>query len=134
VLARLSGSTTITEVSRGLEWNGDLSLLATFRGRIGTQLGAAMSGATSAPTIVDRYRVYTRVRRDFYRRWIFLELEPELGWPWTPELGRHRLWAVTLRLELQFHGTEKPPPAIPPAPEPADPPPVGALPAGPSPT
>jgi hypothetical protein len=136
VLARLSGSTTITEVSRGLEWGADLSLLATFRARVGTQIGAAMGGATSAPTSVDQYRVYARVRRDFYRRWIFLELEPQHAWPWSEELGRHRLWSIALRLEVQFRGNEAPPPSPPPSPaEPADPPepaPAGPLP-GPTP-
>jgi hypothetical protein len=128
-LWRLSGSSTITEVSRGLEWSSDLSLLATFKARIGTQVGAAMSGATRAPQGtggVDVYRLYTRVRRDFYRRWIFLELEPEYSWPWTLERGRHGIWGVALRLEVQFQGNEAPPPQPPPAPEPADPPPADA--------
>jgi hypothetical protein len=127
VLWRLSGSSTISEVSRGVEWSGDLSLLATFRGRVGTQLGTGISGATDAPTRYDTSRVYARVRRDFYRRWIFLELEPEYAWPWTPERGRHAAWGVALRLEVQFQGNEAPPPQPPaaPDPEPADPPPVG---------
>jgi hypothetical protein len=136
VLARLSGSTTITEVSRGFEWIGDLSLLATFRGRLGTQVGAAILGATDAPgrpvDHVDRYRVYTRVRRDFYRRWIFLELEPEYAWPWSLERSRFRQWSVAFRVEVQFQGNEAPPPRPPAAPddEPEDPP-TGALPVAP---
>jgi hypothetical protein len=123
LLARASASSTISEVSRGLEWFGDLSLLATFRGRLGTQLGTGISGATDAPALVDSYRVYTRVRRDFYRRWIYLELEPEYAWPWTPDRGRLGTWAVTFRLEVQFQGNEAPPPQPPasPDPEPADP-------------
>jgi hypothetical protein len=130
-LARLSGSTTISEESRAFDWIGDLSLLATFQARLGIQLGAAMTGTTGEPVVVGRYRVYTRLRRDFYRRWLFLELEPEYAWPWTPELGRHRRWGVAFRLEVQFQGNEAPPPRPPPPPdpEPADPP-SGALPGG----
>jgi hypothetical protein len=129
-LARLAGTTTITEVSRGFEWGGDLSLIATFRARLGAQIGAAINGATDGAVPVDRYRIYTRVRRDFYRRWLFLELEPEYAWPWTPERGRESLWSIALRLEVQFQGNEPPPPEPPPEPpEPADPPPLGALPA-----
>jgi hypothetical protein len=129
-LARLAGATTITEVSRGFEWAGDLSLIATFRARLGAQIGAAINGATDGAVPVDRYRIYTRVRRDFYRRWLFLELEPEYAWPWTPERRRESLWSIALRLEVQFQGNEPPPPEPPPEPpEPADPPPLGALPA-----
>ena len=46
LVARLSGSGTITEVSRGIEWGGDLSLLAYFNPRAGAQIGAAVTGAT----------------------------------------------------------------------------------------
>jgi hypothetical protein len=126
VLVRLTGTTTVTEVSRGFEWLGDLSLLATIRSRVGVQLGAAITGATDALTLVDSYRVYTRVRRDFYRRWLFLEVEPELSWPWAPDRGRFQQWGVILRLEVQFQGNERPPPEPPPPPpEPVDPPPPG---------
>jgi hypothetical protein len=124
-LWRLSGSSTASEVSRGIEWSSDFSVLATFESRLGAQVGAGMTGATGGLANVDAYRLYTRVRRDFYRRWIFLELEPEYAWPWTPERGRHGVWGVALRLEVQFQGNEAPPPQPPPSPEPADPPPEG---------
>lgn len=142
-LARLSGSTTITQRSRGYEWTGDVSLLATLKARIGAQLGFGINGATGAPVDVDNYRVYLRLRRDVFRRWIFLELSPEYGWPWTPERSRHAVWAVAFRVEVQFQGNEAPPaPAPSPANAPAPPEPKDApsaprgersLPSGPAP-
>ncbi len=137
-LARLSGSATITERSRGYEWGGDLSLLTSFGARVGAQFGLSVAGATGAPVDVETARLYTRLRRDFYRRWIFVEIEPEYGWPWTPERGRHAVWAVALRLEVQFQGNEATRPASPapaPAAEPRDSPPADAAPArAPAPT
>ncbi len=115
MLARLSGTTTIHQRSRGFEWAGDLSLLATLRERIGAQLGVSIAGASKALVDVDVYRVYFRLRRDLYRRWIFVELGPEYLWPWTPEQGRPGVFAVGLRLEFQFQGNEAPR-----APEPDD--------------
>ncbi len=143
-LVRLSGSTTITQRSKGYEWTGDLSLLATLKARIGAQLGFGINGATRAAVDVDTLRFYLRLRRDVYRRWIFLELSPEYGWPWTPERSRHPVWAVAFRVEVQFQGNEAPrepapSPAdgAPAAPEPKDAPtaPRGArsLPSGPTP-
>lgn len=136
-LARLSGSSTLTQKSRGVEWGGDLSLLGTLRSHIGAQLGFGVSGATKAPVDVDVYRFYLRLRRDFYRKWIFLELAPEYGWPWEAEHGRRGTWAVALRLEVQFQGNEAPrapAPGEPDPSEPADPPPPAgsssALPGG----
>jgi hypothetical protein len=141
-LARLSASATVTERSRGLEWGADLALIAALRARIGAQLGFGVVGATRGPVGVEAYRYYLRLRRDVYRKWIFVEVAPEYGWPWTPERGRHGVWALALRLEVQFQGVE--PPRLPPPdeleslPEPEDPGPAGervrgALPAGPGP-
>ena len=135
-LARLSGSSTLTQRSRGVEWGGDLSLLGTLRARIGAQLGFNVSGATRAPVDVDVYRFYLRLRRDAYRKWIFLELDPEYAWPWEQGIGRRGTWAVVVRLEIQFQGNEAPqvrPPDEPQSDEPVDPPPgpadsPGALP------
>jgi len=124
VLARLSGSTTLTQRSRGYEWFGDASILGSLDARLGAQFGFSVTGATRAPVDVDTARFYTRLRRDFYRRWIFLEIEPEYGWPWTPERGRRGVWAVALRLEVQFQGNEvtRPTPSeVPAADEPRDP-------------
>lgn len=125
-LARLSGSTTVTERSRGFEWSGDLSLLATVGSRIGAQLGFAVAGATRSQADVDVYQTYLRLRRDVYRRWLFVELAPEYAWPWTAEHGHRGAWAVVFRLEVQFQGNEAarvPPPDAPEPPEPKDPPP-----------
>ena len=127
-------------MSRGVEWGSDLSLLAYFNPRAGAQIGAAVTGATRNSLVVvpasvplqvatvrrapgiDQYRLYTRLRRDVYRRWIFVEMEPQMAWPWTPDRGRHAEWGVAFRLEVQFQGKEAPPPPPPlPPPEPKDP-------------
>lgn len=138
-LARLAGSTTVTERSRGIEWGGDVSLAGTLRAHVGAQLGFGVSGATRAPVDVDVYRFYLRLRRDFYRKWIFLELDPEYGWPWAKDVGRRGTWAVVLRLEVQFQGNEAPRAPAPDEPEPPEPrdpelgSPRSALPGGPTP-
>jgi hypothetical protein len=130
-LWRLSGTTTITQRSRGFEWAGDLSLIATLFLKIGGQLGFGVSGATKAPADVDVYHAYLRLRRDVYRKWIFFEVSPEYQWPWMPTAG-HRIgfWDVALRFEIQFQGSQaphEPPHAVSPH-EPADPPPQRSLP------
>jgi len=137
LVARLSGSGTITEESRGVEWISEVALLAALDLRTAAQIAAAVNGVTDPLVVaqdlqtgaarrappVDRYRFYTRFRRDVYRRWLFVEIEPEVAWPWSLEKGRHAAWGLSLRLEVQFQGKEAPPPPPPaPPPEPADPP------------
>jgi hypothetical protein len=139
-LARLSGAATRSEESRGAEWSAEAALLASLSRRVAAQIAAAISGATGAEAIapgpvdgaaraapvpaIERFRAYLRLRRDVYRRWLFLEVEPEVAWPWSPERGRYAAWAVALRAEVQVQGRDAPPHAPPPPPpEPADPPP-----------
>jgi hypothetical protein len=75
---------------------------------------------------LERVRLFTRLRGDFYRRWLFFEVVPEYARPYTPERGRHPGWALTTRLEIQFHGRERlPEPEDPEPADPADPPGAG---------
>ncbi len=104
--ARLSGGATITEESPGFEWGSEAALLASLGPRSALLLAGGPSGATRGEIEIERWRLYTRIRSDVYRRWIFVEAEPEVAWPWTPERGRHSVFALTFRLEVQFHGAE----------------------------
>lgn len=138
IFARLSGGVGANEASPGMEWWSEAALLAPIPPRSGAQLGVAIHGATDAEVVAPdrqtglprswdvprlaRTRAYARLRTDVYRHWLFVELEPEMSWPWSPEDGRHAAWGLALRLEVQFQGKEAPPPAPPPPPpEPADP-------------
>lgn len=129
-LLRLSSQGLVSEVSRGVEWFTELTALRAFTPTVFGSVGAGMSGATQAGTGVASYRVATRLRTDVYRRWLFVEAEPEVYWPWTPD-GRPTTWAVTFRVEVQFRGWDAERPERPRSPagdrgaadEPPDPPP-----------
>jgi hypothetical protein len=124
-LVRLSGSTTITEKSHAFDWTGTLALITTLQLRVGAQVGLAINGTTKSPAAIDVYRAFLRLRRDVYRRWIFVELAPEYDWAYQADRRvRAEFWAFALRLEVQFQGNEParaPPPGVP---EPADPAPA----------
>jgi hypothetical protein len=129
-VARVGGSATVTQRSKGIEWLSDAVVSASLDRRTAAQLGVVANGATTADPPFDRFRVFTRLRREFYRRWLFFEIEPGVSWPPAPTGGRETVWAIALRLEVQFQGIEKPMPAPPPPPlppppedEPRDPPP-----------
>lgn len=120
-LVRLGGSSALTERSRGVEWSSELALLRALTRRSAISLSGGLEGAQRAPVSVDRYRILARYRRNLLRQWIYVELEPEIAWPWSADRGRHRELALTFRLEVQFHGNEAPVPAPPELREPDDP-------------
>jgi len=101
LFSRLAGGATITQRSRGLEWGEELTLSATF-GRSAFALSGGLGGATDAGPVVEVWRVLTRARRDVWRRWFFLELEPQVTWTRRPGGGRSREEVVLLRLDVQF--------------------------------
>ena len=43
-----------------------------------------------------------KLRSDFLRPWLFLEVEPELYWPRDDEGHYRKYHALTLRVEVQF--------------------------------
>jgi hypothetical protein len=124
VLARASSDVRVSQESPGVEWGSELAAFVTLGSRAVGVVGVGANGATRRePVPLEAYRVFTRLRRDFYRSWLFLELSPEYFWPYTPGRGREAAWAVTTRLEVQFQGRPRPPDPEEPEPEPADPPP-----------
>jgi hypothetical protein len=99
----------VTGVSRGYEWATEVGLAQQFPPlRTAAYLAFAVSGFGVPKAQVELYRLYIRLRRDVWRRWLFLELEPEIGWPTTPELGRHKVHAITVRLDIMLDGRTPP--------------------------
>jgi hypothetical protein len=119
-VVRLASDAQLTQRSRGVEWSSEIGWLVSISPRTAAVLLAGVRGATGTPAVVDRYRVATRVRRGLFRDWLFYEIEPEVYWPWTPDQPRRATFAVTVRLDVQFHGDEGRPPNEPL--EPAEPP------------
>jgi hypothetical protein len=126
-LLRLFGQAQLTQLGPGVEWSTEVAALRAFTRTVAGSVGVGMFGVTYARASVDTYRVVTRLRSDVYRRWLFLELEPEVFWPWRPDGGRDAAYAVTFRVEVQFRGwdaderPEKPPARAEEPPSPAEP-------------
>jgi hypothetical protein len=106
-IARLGGIGTLHERSRGLEWGAEAGLQQGLGRRTGVYLAAGLEGATRSNANVDRYRVLTRLRRDVYEGWLFVDLEPEVSWPVTASGDRIRVLATVVRLEVQFKSRKR---------------------------
>jgi hypothetical protein len=117
LLLRLANSGTVTERSRGWEWSSELALLAADWPRSAVSISAAALGATRVGPVVEVWRAQLRARHDIFRRWIFLEVNPEIVWTRLEGGHQRRVRAVILLLEVQFDASSrrKRPPAAPPA-------------------
>jgi hypothetical protein len=104
-LLRWSNSFEITEKSNGWTWGTDLSLLHKLSPKSAITFAGGVSGSTRPAWIAQNYRVLARYRRSVYRKWLFLEGEPDIHWPRKEDGSRKPVWGATLRAEIQFAGT-----------------------------
>lgn len=105
-LLRWSNSLTIAEESNGWTWGTELSLLHKLSPKSAVTFAGGVSGSTRPVWIAQNYRGLARYRRNVYRKWLFLEGEPDVNWPRKEDGGRKPVWGATLRAEILFTGTD----------------------------
>jgi len=110
-LLRWSNSITIEEKIDGWTWGTELSLLHKFSPKSAITFAGGVSGSTRPAWSAQNYRVLVRYRRNVYRKWLFLEGEPDIHWPRKEDGSRKPVWGATLRVEILFTGVGPNPPA-----------------------
>jgi hypothetical protein len=112
-LLQWSNSFTIEEKNKstGWAWGTQLSLLHKLSPKSAITFSGGASGSTRPAWIAQDYRIFARYRRNVWRKWLFLEGEPGIHWPWKEDGSRVPVWNATLRVEIVFTGSEPNPPA-----------------------
>ena len=103
-LLRWSNSLTIAEESNGWTWGTELSLLHKLSPKSAITFAGGVSGSTRHAWIAQNYRGLARYRRNVFRKWFFLEGEPDIHWPRKEDGSRKPVWGATLRVEVLFTG------------------------------
>lgn len=103
-LLRWSNSITITETSRWWTWGTQLSLLHKLSRKSAISFAVGASGSTHPSWVATNYQILARYRRNVWRKWLFLEGEPDIRWPRKEDGSRKPVWGATLRVEILFAG------------------------------
>ncbi len=103
---RWSNSGTISYEISGMEWGTELSLIRELSSKSAITVTGGVYGNTSVNDWVTSYRVLTRYRRNFLRPWLYYEIEPEMSWPRVADGYFPTSFAMTFRIEIQFHDTD----------------------------
>lgn len=86
----------------GLEWSSELALASAISRKVGLLYSLTVAGVTKPNTYVTNYSVLSRYRKNFFRDWLFYEVEPALAWV-RDEFGEFKpVGSMTLRLEIQL--------------------------------
>jgi hypothetical protein len=112
LLVRFAGGSMIAQHSRGLEWSSEVAVLAAVWPRTALLTSAGALGASKAGPGVEVWRLQARARRDLFRRWLFLEIAPEMVWTRRAAGDFRRASAVIVRLEIQFEAAGPSQPAV----------------------
>jgi hypothetical protein len=105
---RFSNAIGITQASAGWEGGTEMVLYHALSPTTALSSSASWQGATQPYPYVKIYRFAVKLRRDFWKKWLFFELEPEVTWLKDPGLRLRREEALILRLEVHFDATNVP--------------------------
>ncbi len=106
LLARLSGSGTISEVSIGVAWRSSLTLFQGLGANDALAWRLRAHGETDSPVPLREYGARVTYRRRLHREWLFGEVGAGYFWPRDEdELERDASPELWLAVELHF-GTE----------------------------
>ncbi|MCQ6263102.1 hypothetical protein MLD55_14265 [Alcanivorax sp. MM125-6] len=93
----------LNQAGDGLGLFQGVNLFKRLSGRSALNMGLGVGGKTQ-PAVVDSYRLYARYRRNVWRPWLFVEVEPFVLWP--RDQGYQGVNGIVLRLETLFGRVE----------------------------
>ncbi len=97
-----SGKWSVAERNIGLDWFSEIVFFhrLTLKGALTYRIRA--SGISQPDIMVKTYLAGVNLRRNFYREWLFYEIEPEIQWI-RDDFGEYApVGVITARLEMQF--------------------------------
>ena len=90
------------EETAGTEWGGRLSYFDRMNEKEVVNFFAAVSGETDPEAFTDAYSLGVRYRRNIWRPWVFVEVEPSHVWrKEDADQNRSSAWVLTFRVELR---------------------------------
>lgn len=103
VLSRFTAWGKYCDNCDDVEWRTEYSVFQRISPKAAAEYKAIAYGDTASGH-VEEYRLRANYRRNFYRPWLFWDLQPELRWPLREGEDRDTEPRVTLYLEMQFAG------------------------------
>ncbi len=99
-LLRWSASGMYSQKSDGYEWGIGASIFRNLSRKQSVSFDWTITGDTQPKSEVNEYRFGIRYRQNFYRPWLFFEIEPEAFLPLEDDYALN--WGIALRLEVQL--------------------------------
>ena len=106
ILVRWANRAEYSEESNGIEWTSALAWVKRLNEKSAVNVGAFMRGDTD-PRYLKSRGFRTSYRRQFFRPWLFWELQPQYEWrKEDPGANRDGVFSTQLRLEVVIGSRE----------------------------
>jgi len=99
---RWANNVTYTEGIHGISWSTGISLFNELTPKSAISYDAGMWGANRPDWAIENYRLGIHYRKNFYRPWLFFEIDPDVTWPIGVTGQREPVYAFMATLEIQF--------------------------------
>lgn len=100
-LIRATGNGLFSESSNGYQWLSMLQYLQSFSHKKALAFGGYTAGETRPQNHVTEYDVFIKYRQKIIKKWLFVEMKPEVKW--AREKNFKAASIFTLTLEVQFN-------------------------------
>ena len=102
-LVRWGNNISYIDDTPGVKWNTGISYFTLLTRKGAISFDTSMWGVNDPEWAIENYRIGSLYRLNFYRPWLFLEIEPEVTWPVNEKSGhRNATYALMSTLEIQF--------------------------------
>src|SRR3972149_51655 len=88
-LVRWGNSINYIDDTPGVKWKTGISYFTLLTRKSAISFDTSMWGVNDPEWTIEDYRIGSLYRLNFYRTWLFLEIEPEVTWPVNEKSG-HR--------------------------------------------
>ena len=103
-IVRWASTGTSSQEIEGFEWGSELSWIHELSAKKAISITAGAYGNTRSTAVVNNTRLDALFRSNFYRDWLYYEIEPEIAWLRSVSGSYPSDFAVTFRLEIVFQG------------------------------
>ena len=102
-LVRWGNSINYIDDTPGVKWNTGISYFTLLTRKSAISFDTSMWGVNDPEWTIEDYRIGSLYRLNFYRPWLFFEIEPEVTWPVNEKSGhRNATFVLMSTLEIQF--------------------------------
>ena len=102
---RWASAGTASEKFEGLEWGSVLSLFRQLSTKSSITLSGGVFSNTTRSDLLQNYQILARYRQNFFRKWLFYELEPQISWPKRFDGSHPAIVTAIFRIEVMFRNS-----------------------------